>query len=67
MDKIHRKGLRYMKAIGMIGGMSWESTVTYYQIVNEVIRREKGGYDEPEIKATKPEQSLRFCSVWFFL
>ncbi|MBQ7778594.1 MAG: aspartate/glutamate racemase family protein [Oscillibacter sp.] len=32
-----------MKTIGMIGGMSWESTVTYYQIVNEVIRRELGG------------------------
>lgn len=32
-----------MKTIGMIGGMSWESTVTYYQIVNQVIRREKGG------------------------
>ncbi len=23
-----------MKTIGMIGGMSWESTVTYYQIAN---------------------------------
>ena len=32
-----------MKTIGMLGGMSWESTVTYYQIVNEVIRRELGG------------------------
>ena len=32
-----------MKTIGMIGGMSWESTVTYYQIVNAVIRRELGG------------------------
>ena len=32
-----------MKTIGMIGGMSWESTVTYYQIVNQVIRQELGG------------------------
>ena len=32
-----------MKTIGMIGGMSWESSVTYYQIVNQVIRRELGG------------------------
>ena len=23
-----------MKTIGLIGGMSWESTVTYYQIIN---------------------------------
>ena len=24
-----------MKKLGLIGGMSWESTVTYYQILNE--------------------------------
>ena len=35
--------MKLMKTIGMIGGMSWESTVTYYQIVNQVIRRELGG------------------------
>ena len=29
--------------IGMIGGMSWKSTVTYYQIVNEVISKQLGG------------------------
>ena len=27
-----------MKTIGLIGGMSWESTVTYYQIINEVVK-----------------------------
>lgn len=32
-----------MKTIGLIGGMSWESTVTYYQIVNETIKHELGG------------------------
>lgn len=32
-----------MKTIGLIGGMSWESTVTYYQIVNETVKRELGG------------------------
>lgn len=32
-----------MKTIGMIGGMSWESTVTYYQIVNQVIKEQLGG------------------------
>ena len=26
-----------MKTIGLIGGMSWESTVTYYQIVNRLV------------------------------
>lgn len=32
-----------MKSIGLIGGMSWESTVTYYKIINEVIKEELGG------------------------
>lgn len=32
-----------MKTIGLLGGMSWESTVTYYQIINEAIKRELGG------------------------
>lgn len=33
-----------MKTIGLIGGMSWESTVTYYKIVNEVIKKELKGF-----------------------
>jgi aspartate racemase len=32
-----------MKTIGLIGGMSWESTITYYRIVNEVMREQLGG------------------------
>ena len=32
-----------MKTIGLIGGMSWESTVTYYQIINETVRQALGG------------------------
>ena len=32
-----------MKTIGLIGGMSWESTTTYYQIINETIKNELGG------------------------
>ena len=32
-----------MKTIGMIGGMSWESTITYYQIINSVIKEKLGG------------------------
>ena len=31
-----------MKTIGLIGGMSWESTVTYYQILNETVKEELG-------------------------
>lgn len=32
-----------MKTIGLIGGMSWESTITYYQVLNEAIKQVLGG------------------------
>ena len=31
-----------MKTIGMIGGMSWESSIEYYRIINETVRDELG-------------------------
>ena len=33
-----------MKTIGLIGGMSWESTVTYYQLLNRMINQKMGGF-----------------------
>jgi aspartate racemase len=38
-----------MKTMGLIGGMSWESTVTYYQIVNQVVRQELGGLHSAKV------------------
>ena len=38
-----------MKTIGFIGGMSWESTVTYYQIVNETVKKELGGLHSAKV------------------
>ena len=32
-----------MKTIGIIGGMSWESSIEYYRIINEVTRKKLGG------------------------
>jgi len=32
-----------MKTIGLLGGMSWESSVEYYRIINEVTRSRLGG------------------------
>jgi len=32
-----------MKNIGLIGGMSWESSIEYYRIINQVIQKELGG------------------------
>lgn len=38
-----------MRTIGLIGGMSWESTVTYYQIINETVKKELGGLHSAKI------------------
>ena len=32
-----------MKTIGIIGGMSWESSIEYYRIINELTREKLGG------------------------
>ena len=32
-----------MKTIGLLGGMSWESSLEYYRIINEVTRQKLGG------------------------
>lgn len=38
-----------MKTIGLIGGMSWESTVTYYQLINETVKQQLGGLHSAKI------------------
>ncbi len=38
-----------MKTIGLLGGMSWESTVGYYQGINEGIKAALGGLHSAEI------------------
>jgi aspartate racemase len=38
-----------MKTIGMIGGMSWESSAVYYQIVNREVQRRLGGVHSAKI------------------
>lgn len=38
-----------MKTIGLLGGMSWESTVLYYQLLNEGVREKFGGLHSAKI------------------
>ena len=33
-----------MKTIGMIGGMSWESSLEYYRIMNQTVKEKLGGF-----------------------
>ena len=48
-----------MKTIGLIGGMSWESTVTYYRYINEAVRDECGGLASADLLLN----SLDFANV----
>lgn len=32
-----------MKTIGLIGGMSWESSIEYYRIINQLVKQRLGG------------------------
>ena len=38
-----------MKKIGLLGGMSFESTITYYQVVNERIKERLGGFHSAKV------------------
>ena len=38
-----------MKTIGIIGGMSWESTATYYRLINKEVARRLGGFHSARI------------------
>ena len=42
-DEWKGTGESLMKTIGLLGGMSWESTVLYYRHVNETVRKRLGG------------------------
>ncbi|MFQ5722826.1 MAG: aspartate/glutamate racemase family protein, partial [Candidatus Aminicenantales bacterium] len=38
-----------MKTIGMIGGMSWESSLEYYRIINQTVNKKLGGFHSAKI------------------
>lgn len=38
-----------MKTIGLLGGMSWESTLTYYRVINEGVKKRLGGLHSAKI------------------
>ncbi len=48
-----------MQTIGLIGGLSWFSTVGYYQVINERIQQIRGGHASAQIAL----QSLDFSAV----
>jgi len=48
-----------MKTIGLIGGMSWESTATYYKQINEKVKEALGGLNSAKICMV----SLNFAEI----
>jgi aspartate racemase len=48
-----------MRTIGLIGGMSWESTAIYYRLLNELVRERLGGLHSARILLS----SLDFADV----
>lgn len=38
-----------MRTIGLIGGMSWESTVPYYRLINETVKSRLGGLHSAQL------------------
>ena len=38
-----------MKTLGLIGGMSWESTIEYYRLLNEMVKEKLGGWNSAKL------------------
>ncbi len=47
-NRTQRKG-NYVKTIGLLGGMSWESTLSYYKSINEGVKQILGGLNSAKI------------------
>lgn len=48
-----------MRTIGLIGGMSWYSTLEYYRVINTEVQRRRGGHASASVAL----QSLDFAAV----
>ena len=57
-----------MKTIGLLGGMSWESTLGYYRAINEGIRETLGGLHSAHIAMVsvdfEPLEQLQHAGAW---
>jgi aspartate racemase len=57
-----------MKTIGLLGGMSWESTLTYYRAINEGVKHRLGGLHSAQIILNSvdfdPIEKLQHSGDW---
>ena len=47
-----------MKTVGLLGGMSWESTIPYYRLINEGVRDRLGGLHSAQLLLHSVDRSL---------
>jgi len=57
-----------MKTIGLIGGMSWESTEAYYRLINAGVKSQLGGFHSAKIVLYSVDfaeiESLQMAEKW---
>lgn len=57
-----------MKTIGLIGGMSWQSTVQYYRLFNELVQRRLGGSHSAKVVIANVDfhevEALQLRGAW---
>ena len=57
-----------MKTIGLLGGMSWESTASYYRVLNEGIKSAIGGFHSARIAMVSVDfdeiEKLQHAGSW---
>jgi len=57
-----------MKTIGLLGGMSWESTLSYYQSINQGVKAQLGGLHSAKIALYSVDfaqiEQLQHCGDW---
>ena len=57
-----------MKMIGLLGGMSWESTAIYYRLANELVRDRLGGLHSADVLMRSVDfaeiEALQFAGDW---
>jgi aspartate racemase len=53
-----------MQTIGLIGGMSWHSTVEYYRVINELVAERRGGHASAKVSLQSLDfDEIRQCQV----
>jgi aspartate racemase len=57
-----------MRTLGLLGGMSWESTATYYRLINQAVAQRLGGLHSAELRLHSvdfaPLAALQLAGDW---